>query len=102
MNGIRVPAIFVGLCLHILFEDIKTIDMKWRVPLKRVLTWAVIFLICPLLHAQRVSVKSNILSDAFLNPNAGVGFGLAPKWTLDLSGGSTCGPCPTTVVGSTG
>lgn len=62
--------------------------MKWRVPLKRVLTWAVIFLICPLLHAQRVSVKSNILSDAFLNPNAGVGFGLAPKWTLDLSGGA--------------
>ncbi len=61
--------------------------MKWRVPLKWALTWAVIFLIFPLLHAQRVSVKSNILSDVFLNPNAGVGFGLAPKWTLDLSGG---------------
>lgn len=38
------------------------------------------------LHGQDVAVKSNILYDAILTPNIGVEVGLAPKWTLDVSG----------------
>lgn len=38
------------------------------------------------LRAQNVAVKTNVLSDALLNPNAAVEVGLAPKWTLDISG----------------
>lgn len=30
---------------------------------------------------QNVAVKTNLLSDALLNPNIGVEVGLAPKWT---------------------
>ncbi len=33
---------------------------------------------------QTVALKSNLLSDAFLNINAGIEVGLAPKWTLDV------------------
>lgn len=36
--------------------------------------------------AQDVGIKTNLLSDALLNVNAGVEVGLAPKWTLDLTG----------------
>lgn len=36
--------------------------------------------------AQDVAVKTNLLGDALLNVNAGVEVGLAPRWTLDLSG----------------
>lgn len=36
--------------------------------------------------AQDVAVKTNLLSDAFYNPNIGVEVGLAPKWSLDVSG----------------
>ncbi|HJF69806.1 MAG TPA: DUF3575 domain-containing protein [Butyricimonas virosa] len=36
--------------------------------------------------AQNVAIKSNILADAFLNPNLGIEIGLAPKWTLDITG----------------
>lgn len=35
---------------------------------------------------QNVAVKTNLLSDAFANVNAGVEIGLAPRWTLDLTG----------------
>ena len=38
------------------------------------------------LHAQKVAVKSNLLYDATATINAGIELGLAPKWTLDLSG----------------
>lgn len=37
-------------------------------------------------HAQKIAVKTNLLYDALLNVNAGIEIGLAPKWTLDLSG----------------
>lgn len=37
--------------------------------------------------AQTIAMKTNLLSDALLNVNAGVEVGLAPKWTLDVSGG---------------
>ena len=36
--------------------------------------------------AQKVAIKSNLLYDAALTPSVGVEIGLAPKWTLDLSG----------------
>jgi len=37
-------------------------------------------------NGQKVAVKSNLLYDALLTPNAGIEIGLAPKWTFDLSG----------------
>ena len=36
--------------------------------------------------AQDVAIKTNILYDATATVNLGVEVGLAPKWTLDLSG----------------
>ena len=36
--------------------------------------------------AQDVAVKSNLLYDAVLSPTVGVEAGLAPQWTLDISG----------------
>ena len=36
--------------------------------------------------AQDVAIKTNILSDVFLNINTGLEVGLAPRWTLDVSG----------------
>lgn len=40
----------------------------------------------PEINAQEFALKSNVLSDAALSPNLGVEVGLAPRWTLDLSG----------------
>lgn len=40
----------------------------------------------PLLNAQKAAVKTNLLYDAFATVNAGIEIGLAPKWTLDVSG----------------
>lgn len=37
-------------------------------------------------HAQDFAVKTNLLPDAALSPNAGVEFRLAPRWSLDVSG----------------
>lgn len=36
-------------------------------------------------RAQDVALKSNLINDAFLSPNIGVEFGLAPKWTMDIN-----------------
>lgn len=36
--------------------------------------------------AQKVALKTNLASDALLSPNIGVEIGMAPKWTLDISG----------------
>ena len=36
--------------------------------------------------SQNVAIKTNLLYDALLNVNAGIEVGLAPRWTLDLSG----------------
>lgn len=38
------------------------------------------------IRAQDVALKTNLLADAFFNPNLGIEVGLAPKWTLDVSG----------------
>ena len=50
-----------------------------------------IFLLLGLLYStgmqsQNVAIKTNLLSDAFLNINAGVEIGVAPKWTIDVLG----------------
>lgn len=37
-------------------------------------------------RGQEVAVKTNLLYDAFLNINAGIEMGLAPRWTFDISG----------------
>lgn len=34
--------------------------------------------------AQKVAVKTNLLGDALLNPNAGIELGVAPRWTVDV------------------
>lgn len=36
--------------------------------------------------AQTAGIKTNLLYDATLSPNIGVEIGLAPKWTVDISG----------------
>lgn len=33
-------------------------------------------------YAQNVAVKTNLLSDGFLNPNIGAEIGVAPRWTV--------------------
>lgn len=38
------------------------------------------------IKAQDVGLKTNLLYDALLTPTLGVEVGLAPKWTLDVSG----------------
>lgn len=42
--------------------------------------------VCMGARAQNVAIKTNVLSDAIYNPNIAVEFGVAPKWTIDLSG----------------
>lgn len=51
----------------------------------------VLILLCGILaicsvKAQRVALKTNLLYDATATANLGVEVGLAPKWTLDVSG----------------
>lgn len=41
---------------------------------------------CQLLSGQKIAVKSNLLYDAAANVNLGIELGLAPRWTLDLTG----------------
>lgn len=38
------------------------------------------------IKSQDVGIKTNLIGDALLSPNLAVEVGLAPKWTLDLSG----------------
>ena len=34
----------------------------------------------------QIGIKTNLLNDAFLNPTLGVEVGVAPKWSIDVSG----------------
>ena len=36
--------------------------------------------------AQNVDIKTNLLYDAFLTPNLGIEVGLAPKWSVEITG----------------
>ena len=47
---------------------------------------AVLLISTPTMQAQHVGVKTNLLYDALLSPTVGVEVGLAPKWSLDVSG----------------
>lgn len=47
---------------------------------------AVLLVYAPTVHAQHVSVKTNLLYDALLSPTLGVEVGLAPRWSFDVSG----------------
>lgn len=40
----------------------------------------------PAAQAQDVGIKTNLLYDALLTPTLGVEVGLAPKWSMDVSG----------------
>lgn len=53
---------------------------------KILMTLVVLISAWPAIHAQDVGIKTNLLYDALLSPNLGVEVGLAPKWSLDLSG----------------
>ncbi len=43
-------------------------------------------LFIPCAHAQKTALKTNLLYDATATINAGIEVGLAPKWTLGVSG----------------
>ena len=53
---------------------------------KMMITWLACLGITGQALAQNVAVKTNILYDATTTFNLGLEIGLAPKWTLDLSG----------------
>lgn len=40
----------------------------------------------PFVHGQNVGLKTNLLYDALLSPTLGIEVGVAPKWSLDVSG----------------
>lgn len=56
--------------------------------MKRILQFLIISVlgIAQGVRAQDVALKTNLLYDAALSPNAGIEIGLAPKWTLDVTG----------------
>lgn len=60
--------------------------MKLTSTLKSILAAIVICLAGALPAKAQVAVKTNLLYDAALTPNLGVEIGLAPRWSLDLSG----------------
>lgn len=40
----------------------------------------------PVMFSQNVGLKTNLIYDALLSPTLGLEVGLAPKWSLDISG----------------
>jgi hypothetical protein len=57
----------------------------WRI-IKCTLALIGILMVQSPAQAQKVALKSNLLMDATLSPNLGIEVGIAPRWTLDLSG----------------
>ncbi len=53
---------------------------------KVILTLAVVLSGVIHANAQDFAIKTNLLSDAFRNANIGIEFGMAPRWTMDISG----------------
>ena len=37
-------------------------------------------------HGQNVGIKTNFVGDGLLSPNLGIEFGMAPRWSFDLTG----------------
>lgn len=54
--------------------------------LKEIVLAAVALMFVTTTFAQKVGIKSNLLYDATSTINLGVEFGIAPRWTLDISG----------------
>ncbi len=54
--------------------------------MKKVVLLLTFMLICIVSGAQDFAIKTNLLSDAFRNANLGIEFGIAPRWTFDVSG----------------
>lgn len=50
------------------------------------LIWIILGLAAMQQAYGQVAIKTNLISDATLSPNLGVEIGLAPKWSLDISG----------------
>lgn len=63
---------------------------KKTVNMKRILQIMTIMLVAlggiESVAQNRVAIKSNLLYDVLLSPNLGVEVGVAPKWSLELSG----------------
>lgn len=53
--------------------------------MKKILILLLVMVSATFANAQKVGIKTNLLYDATANANLGLEFGLAPKWTLDLS-----------------
>lgn len=54
--------------------------------MKAALSLSALLLFCiPAASGQSIAVKSNLLSDAATTLNLGAEFGVAPRWTIDLS-----------------
>lgn len=56
---------------------------------RKLIIWIVFAVACMAgsgAKAQDVALKTNLLADALLNVNLGAEVGLAPKWTLDVTG----------------
>lgn len=53
--------------------------------MKKTLILLLVLLSAGLANAQKVGIKTNLLYDAAANANLGLEFGLAPRWTLDIS-----------------
>lgn len=64
-------------------QDIKIIDKMRRLILFLVIS---VLNILSALWAQQIAVKTNLLTDAFMNINASMEVGLASRWTFDVTG----------------
>lgn len=53
---------------------------------KLLIIFSLVLLSASSLRAQNAGLKTNLIYDALLSPTLGVEVGLAPKWSLDLSG----------------
>lgn len=54
--------------------------------MKKIIPFLLFFLTSISSLGQNVGIKSNIISDALLNPSLGLEVGVAPRWSLDLTG----------------
>ena len=73
------------------FEDDPYTCMQTNLIEDTAMKFRIFLLLCASLwgwnvRGQSVALKTNVLSDAFMNINLGVETGLAPKWTLDITG----------------
>ncbi|MCH5237530.1 MAG: DUF3575 domain-containing protein [Muribaculaceae bacterium] len=60
--------------------------------MKKTLIFLLVVFAATFANAQKVGIKTNLLYDATASANLGLEFGLAPKWTLDISGNYNAWP----------